>query len=280
MSETLTTLVSNEAAFPNKTEVLAGEAIPEALIISQTTVMGEIEGDEPTVRVAYAGDTEADITAEGAKITQTNATVSELVFSTQKVASLNVVSREAYSHQGVPEMLGNSIGRGIIRKADSLFFNGNATKGVKGLDKRTDIIDGGKIETDLTPLIDTLATLGANGATPTAIVSSPTAWAHLLKLTAADGRPLINPDVANATTPQLFGLPLAVNPQCPASTLFVIDRAEIISAVGTVDTGVSTERYFDDDNVGIRTTFRFGFGVLHPNRIAKLTTGTATAGKK
>lgn len=275
---TLTTLIGNEAAFPNATSVQPGEAIPTALVMDCTTVMAEIEGDEPTARIAYAGDAAANIVKEGEAISRDTPTISELVVSTQKVAVLTVVSRESYSHSGVPEMLGNGIGRGIVKKADALFFTGNPTggKGIKGLAKQTGLADGGTLSSDLTPIIDAIATVSGNGADPTHIVMNMGAWAHLLKLKATDGRPLINPDVANSTQPQLFGLPVRINTQCPANEIYVLDRAEILSAVGTVDTDVSRERYFDSDSIGIRATFRYGFGLLHPNRLAKVTISTTT----
>ena len=276
---TLTTLIGNEAAFPNLTAVQPGEAIPTALVMDCTTVMAEIEGDEPTARIAYAGDAAANIVKEGEAISRDTPTISELVVSTQKVAVLTVVSRESYSHAGVAEMLGNGIGRGIIKKADALFFTGNPTtggKGIKGLSKMTGLADGGTLSSDLTPIIDAIATVSGNGGNPTHIIMNMASWAHLLKLKAADGRPLINPDVANSTQPQLFGLPVRINAQCPANEIYIIDRDEIISAVGDVLTDVSRERYFDSDSVGIRATFRYGFGLLHANRIAKTTISTGT----
>ncbi|WP_018142820.1 phage major capsid protein [Alloscardovia criceti] len=272
----LTTLINNEAAFPNRTGVDAGEAIPGALIMNASTIMGEVEGDAATVRIAYVSvDPEAEITAEGAEIEAKDPTISELIVGTQKVASLSVISNEAYSHNSMPELIGGSLARSIVAKADRLFLGapagevGQANK-IVGLANYQGIVDGGNLGTSLDAIIDAMAAIATNGGTPMAILLGFDAWAYMLKLKGADKRPLISPDVANSAEPTLFGLPVVLSAYMPANTIIIIDKDEIVSSVGTVIASTTEDRYFEHDSVGLRATFRFGYGILHPNRIAKI----------
>lgn len=275
-----TTLIDNKAAFPDQTTIEPLQAIPEALVLTQTTVSGTVQGDQPSVRIAYVDqDPDPEVVAEGGDIDAKDPKLSELVVNTQKVGIITVVSNEAYSYTNATRLLGNSLSRAIASKANRLFLQNAAPAegqtGITGLANYPGIIDGGTITDRLTPLIDAIATIATNGGTPTAILAGYDAWAWLLKLAYADGTPQISPDVANSPTPQLYGLPIVLNAQMPANTLIVIDRTQIVSAAGNVVTAVSSERYFEKDSVGLRVTFRFGYGILRPNRIAKLTTGTA-----
>lgn len=274
----VTTLIDNKAAFPDQTTIEPLQAIPGALVLTQSTVSGSVQGDQPSVRIAYVDeDPDPDVVAEGGDIDAKDPKLSELVVTTHKVGIITVVSNEAYSYQNATRLLGNSLARAVTAKSDRLFLQTPAPTegqtGFTGLANYPGIIDGGTITNTLHPLIDAIATIAGNGGTPTAILAGYDSWAWLLKISLGDGMPLIAPDVANSPTPKLYGLPVVLNAQMPANTLLVIDRTQIVSAVGNVVTAVSSERYFEKDSIGMRVTFRFGYGILRPNRIAKLTTG-------
>ena len=96
-------------------------------------------------------------------------------------------------------------------------------------------------------------------------------WVNLLTLTAKDGRPLVSPDVANAAQPILFGLPVVLSSAMPADTALVVDSSEIIASYSDVTTSVSADALFAYDSVQLRLTARLGFGVIRPNRLAKVT---------
>lgn len=209
---TTTTLINNEAAFPNATTCLANEAIPDALVLTQTNIMAQIEGDQPTARIAYVSvDPSADIAEEGAEINAKDPTISELVVGTQKVAVLSILSNEAYNNMNMPNMIGNSLAHAIVAKADKLFLSAPAVEQgtsnkVVGLANYKGIIDGGKLDGTLDAIIDAMATISANEGTPTTIITGYDAWAAMLKFKGGDKRALISPDVANSTTPQLVWL--------------------------------------------------------------------------
>lgn len=277
----ISTLINNDAAFPNTTSTSASESIPDALILTQTNVMDELQGDQPTARIAYVSvDPEAEITAEGSEITAKDPTISELVVGTQKVANLTVLSNEAYRHMNMPDMIGDSLARAVIAKADRLFLGAptpetgqNANNKVVGLANYKGIVDGGKLDGTLDAIIDAISSISANGGTPTTIIAGYDAWAYMLKLKGGDKRALISPDVANSTKPQLFGLPVILTACMPEKTILILDKNEVISSVSRVETATTSDRYFEHDSVGIRTTFRFGFGILHPGRVAKVIAG-------
>lgn len=280
----ITTLLDNKAAFPDQTALEPLQALPDALVLTQTTISGTVEGDTPAVRIAYIDqDPDPDVVAEGGDIDAKDPALSELVVTTHKVGIITVVSNEAYSHSDAAALFGTSLARAVTAKADRLFLQAPApaegTTGFTGLANQPGILQAGNISNSLAPLIDAIAQIATNGGTPTAIIAGYDAWAWLLKITTANGEPLISPDVANAATPQLYGLPVVLNAQAPAGTLLVIDSTQIVSAAGSVVTAVSAERYFEKDSVGMRVTFRFGYGILRPDRIAKLTTGAAKDGK-
>ena len=274
----ITTNINNDAAFPNRTAIASGEVVPTALIMTATTIMGQVEGDSPTARIAYVSvDPEAGITPEGEEITASDPTVSQLIIGTQKVSDLTILSNEAARNENARPIFLESLMRSIVAKADRLFLgapagDGNTPNKIVGLTNYTGIIDGGNMGTKLDAIIDGIATISGNGGTPTAILMGYDAWAYILKLTGSDKRPLISPDVANSPQPTLFGLPIVLNGRMPANTIIIIDKNELVSAVGPVYAASSEDRYFDRDSMAIRATFRFGYGILHPNRIAKITT--------
>lgn len=268
-----------KGAFPDTQYFPATEVVPDALILTHTTIGAQIEGDKPTMRVPYVeADPEADINAEGTEITEKDPQISELTVNTHKVAVLTVVSNEAYQTEGVAGLLTGSLSKAVTLKADRLLLqNPLGDDQPTGLANIEGIEDGGTIGENLSPLITAIGTIGTNGGTPTTIVMGYDAWAYLLNLTDTNGHGLINPDVANSPTPVLYGLPVILTAQAPANTVLILDQSQIISAISPVTTATTSERYFEKDSVGIRVTFRLGFGLLHPNRIAKLTITTQPA---
>lgn len=270
-----------KGAFPDQSVINVGDAIPDALVLTQSTQAGTVAGDSQTVRVAYVNDDpDADFVKEGANIGQKSPAITELNVQTSKLALLTVISNEAWQNNGIPDLIGTSLGRALTKKADFAFLQGkpdNAGLGVTGITNIAGILDGGSLSDDLSPIVDAIAKIGANGGSPTALIMGYDAWGHLLKLTAKDGRPLIAPDVANSAAPTLFGIPVILNTQAAANTILVIDSSTILSAVGNVSEAVSADRFFDADSVGVRVAFRFGFGIYRPDRNAKITVAASSA---
>lgn len=249
---------------PDVQAFLPDQVIPD-LILPQvaTVVAGAIDGDEPVVRVPYISDDGAsDMYAEGAEITEDDPTRSEVVFQTHKVAKLVVVSNEAYQDGTTAQLVANSSGRAISNAANKIV--------VDNLLAADDIIDGGKVKDNLDPFADAIATIQQNGGNPSVILVGPAAFNVLRKMkTAKDSNMgLLGSGTAEAT-PMLFGLPVTVTPALTGDVL-VVDKNAVAAADGNVQAAVSTDRYFERDAVGMRTTYRFGVAAQRGDRIAKL----------
>ncbi|KAB1662922.1 phage major capsid protein [Pseudoclavibacter sp. CFCC 13611] len=265
-----TTTSTNQGAFPNVSYFPAEDIVADALVLQVTDQGPAVEGDQPSVRVPYVTDVAAGFVAEGANIDESDPTLAEIVVNTDKIAVLTKVSNEAYRTGGVAGLLTNSLRRSVITKADTAFLTNPSNP--TGLGAVTGIVNGGEITTNLDALVDAIATVEDNGATPSHIIASPKAWAAVLKLKVGSdyNTPLLGA-TSDTAARQLLGIPVLINKAAADNTLLVVDRSQIVSSVGQVAVATSSDRYFDDDSVGVRVTLRFGWGVVRPDRLAKLT---------
>jgi HK97 family phage major capsid protein len=274
---TETTKTSAKAWSPDITAFAPSEAIPEALVLQTTTVVGRIEGDEPAVRVAYVDDADADFVAEGAEIPEDDPALAEVLVHTGKVAQLVRLSREQYSQANTPQLLAESVRRAVTKRANLAYIAQAAPTAPNvtppaGLVNVAGIEEGDAVASDLDALVDLIATLESNGATPSHILVDPIAWASLRKFKTGTGsaQTLLGAGTTDATK-SLLDLPVLVTSALTAGTGLVIDRSAIVSAVGDVQLATSTDVYFASDSVGIRCTFRFGANVVRPDRIGSFT---------
>ncbi|WML63206.1 phage major capsid protein [Rhodococcus sp. AH-ZY2] len=274
---TETTLTSAKAWSPDITAFAASEVIPDALVLQTSTVTGRIEGDEPAVRVAYVDDAAAQFVAEGTEIPEDDPALSEVLVHTGKVAQLVRLSREQYSQTGTAQMLSESVRRAVIKKANEAYIAqaapvAPAVTPPAGLLNVTGIEAGGAVAGDLDALVDLIATLEGNGATPTHILLAPDAWASLRKFKTATGsaQTLLGAGTTDATK-SLLDLPVLVSSAMTAGTGLVIDKSAVVSAVGEVQLAVSDQVYFNSDSIGLRCTFRFGANLVRPDRVGTFT---------
>ena len=276
-----TTLTSSKAWAPDQNIFNPGDTIPEALILNHSTVGGVIEGDDPALRIAYVDDADAQFTAEGTEIPESNPALNEVLVHTGKVTQLVRLSNEQYRQEGTPGQLSDSVARAIIRKADQAFLTqpaptvGDTTPpaGITHIPGTT--TTDTPVTDNLDPLIDLAAQLEANGATPTAILLDPLAWAALRKMKTQDGAhtTLLGAGTADAQK-LLLDLPVTVSAALTANTGLIIDSTAIVSAVGPVNVAVDESVYFTSDSVATRATFRFGWNLVRPERIGTFTIET------
>ena len=111
MPFTATTVNSAKAWAPDLYEFAPADVIPEALILQCTTQAGRIEGDAPSVRVAYVDDDEATFTAEGQVIDGAEPSLSEVLVHTAKITQLVRLNREQYAQEGTADQLSQSVAR-------------------------------------------------------------------------------------------------------------------------------------------------------------------------
>lgn len=274
---TETTLTSAKAWAPDQNAFNPGDVVPEALILTHSTVAGVIEGDAPVLRVAYVTDDEADVTVEGTTIDEANPGLAEVLVHTAKITQLVRLSQEQYRQTGTAEELARSVQRAIVKKANSLFLaqtapTAPAVAPAAGLINVTGINDGGAIAGNLDGLVDLIAELEADGSNPTGIILDPLAWASLRKFKTGTASELtILGAGTNDAEKRLLDLPVSVSNAMPANSGIVIDRAAVVSAVGPVRVDTDQSVYFNSDSVALRATWRIGHNIVRPERIGKFT---------
>lgn len=274
---TETTVTSARAWSPDLHVFAPEEALPDALILATSIVAGEIEGDEPSVRVAYVDDADAEFVAEGNEIPEADPALAETVVFTGKVSQLIRLSREQWSQVGAAELLSESVARAVTNRANAAYISqaapaSPAVTPPAGLLNVAGVIDGGAIGADLDALADAMATVEGNGGLPSHIIASPSAWGFLRKMKTGTGAAtsLLGAGTADVER-RLLGVPVLTTPAVPAGGLLLIDRTAVVSAVGPVRVATSEHTYFSSDSIGLRCTWRFGANLVRPDRVVKLT---------
>lgn len=259
------------------------DAIPDALVHSQSRVSAVIEGDSPALHVPYiATQSTAQIVKEGDAIPEGGASASEMIVYTRKVASIETITNEAKSSEQMTQMLTASLNTAIMDKANAVFLQNPKPSGETsptGL-FNLDNVNTGTLTGSLDAIVEGIAAVSSKGGTPTSIIMNHGTWAKLLLLKYTDGRPMIAPSVADSPTPMLYGLPVVLTKAAPESKLLINDANEVISAVGSVNLNGSEDAEFSKDKYMLRGTFRLGWGVIHPDRLAVITVSTTTAETK
>lgn len=254
------------------------DAIPDALVHSQSRVSAVIEGDSPALHVPYiATQSTAQIVNEGDAIPEGGAAASEMLIYTRKVASIETITNEAKSSEQMTQMLTASLNTAIMDKANAVFMQN--PKPSKGETSPTglfnlDNVNAGTLTGSLDAIVEGIAAISSKGGTPTSIIMNHGTWAKLLLLKYTDGRPMIAPSVADSPTPMLYGLPVVLTKAAPDSKLLINDANEVISAVGSVNLNGSDDAEFSKDKYMLRGTFRLGWGVIHPDRLTVITVTT------
>jgi len=255
--------------------------IPNALIMLATSKAGEVEGDQPAVRVpAVMVDDEIGFVPEGAPIPESDQDLDELVIHTGKIAQLIKVSREQLSQPDALTTILNGQRRDLTAKADWAFLQqpapvAPATHPPAGLLHFAS--DAGPLEGNLDALIDAQTLVHSVGDVsgeelPVIVIASPNSYAYLRKLKKGTGSEenLLGAGV-EVGPPYVLGMPVYVKKSMPENKIVVLDRSQVLSAYGDVQVARSDEFYFGSDNVALRATFRFGVGVLEPQAVQVLT---------
>ncbi|QKT06067.1 phage major capsid protein [Gordonia sp. X0973] len=274
---TIKTGTSPQAWRPDVNTFAPVDEIPEALIVQASTLGGKVEGDAPSVRVAYVTDDDAQFSAEAEVIPESDPVLSEALVHTAKVTQLIKLSMEQYMQPGTNDQLSTSLKRAITKKANEAFLaqvapTSPAVAPVAGLLNTTGVVAGDEVTTNLDPIVDLIAELEANGATPSLIVLDPVGWAAIRKLKTATGsnESLVGAGVGDAVQ-QLLDRRVIVSPSMTVSTGLVIDPTEVISAYGDINLATSTDAYFNSDSIAIRATWRLGHVVPRANRLGTFT---------
>ncbi|KKC04535.1 phage major capsid protein [Mycobacterium nebraskense] len=278
---TTTTTTSEWGWRPDTVEFLATDVVPQALILQTSTIAGEVDGDAPSVHVPFILDagqvgTGAVFKAEAAPLADEEPTLDEIELKTKKLTRLATLSNEQFNKAPTAQQVSLSFARDLVRRADAAYLNENSSPLI-GLLHMSGFVDAAApISTDLDPLVDLLAELEVNGAEPTALIVDPLSWAAIKKLKVADtyNQSLLGAGTEDAA-PRLLSLPVLKSRFIPPSSGIVVDRTQIVSAVGQVKVAQSDHAAFTSDAVVLRATWRIAWGVPRPERIGRFTVGEA-----
>jgi HK97 family phage major capsid protein len=264
---------------PDESTFAPADVVPEALVLQTASVNGEINGDQPSLHVAYVNDAEsAAYVAEGAAINDDKPGLDEVVVKTKKISRLVSLSNEQFSQSGTASQVAQSVARDLVRKADASYLGDPGTGGAPmGLLHAPGLIDGAPVVNNLDALVDLVAQLEQNGANPSAIVVDPLTWAALrrLKVGGSNTNESLLGAGTNDAEPRLLSLPVLRSRFIPPASGLVVDPAAIAAAVGPVRVAQSEHARFDEDAVVLRATWRIGWKVVRPNRIGRFTVGEA-----
>ncbi|MBX7434566.1 phage major capsid protein [Mycobacterium sp. Y57] len=267
---TLTTPTSAYPWRPDTTFFAANEVVGDALILQTSTIAGEVDGDQPAVRVAYVDDAEsADYVDENAEIPEDEPTLSEAVVRTKKLARLVNLSSEQFRQEMTAEQVSQSVARDLVRKADNSYI-ADVTDPTGLLNIPGTVSADAGVYDNLDNLVELIATLESNGATPSAIAVDPYAWSSLQTMKiGTDYNAMLLGAGTETTEPRLLSLPILRSRFIPAYHGLVLDRRAIVSAIGPVQVAVSEHALFSRDAVQLRATWRIGWGVTRPNWLGK-----------
>lgn len=260
---------NHKGLYPDSTFV-PSDVVPEALPLLVGTQGGYVEGDTPVVRVPLVRDLpDAEFVAEAQPATPSEPTYDELLVSTRKLMVLSRQSREASTHEVAADLLARSMGAALTRKANHSFVNGDSPVGLANI---AGITTAGKLGSNLDVLIDAMTGIEVAGGAATDIITDPATWATIAKFKAAadSNVPLVGAP-SQVAARSLFGCTVHVSPDVAAGTMLVVDKAAVIVAAGDIQVAVSADAYFESDVIARRVTWRLGWGITDPERIAKIT---------
>lgn len=263
----MTAMTGTPAWSPDKVADLPLDAVlPDSLLIECTTKAGEVEGDEPFIRVPFVGaDPTAAVVAEGTPIAPADADLDEVAFQTVKVATLSKVSNELVRIPGNQARLIASLQRAVLGKVNAEF--------VDALDlASTGFVDAGTLSTDLDEFSDAIADVEANGGEVSHFIMPASAWKTLAKIKSATGSNMPILGVGDASGDgvrrSIFGVPVRLN--SAAGAIYAVSREDLVSAYSSLRVAVSEHAYFGEDATGLRSDLRFGVAPARPNRHAKI----------
>lgn len=273
-----TTTTAAQVWRPDANVFAPEDALPDAAILTHSTVSASIEGDAPSMRVGYVSDANAAYHTEGAALTDTDPELDEIVVITQEIGFYHEMSRDQYRKTSTPEQLAASVARSITKLADKSFLSeanptSPAVRPIGGLENYTGLSSQTAVATNIDKLIDLEATVRTAGADPTAWVMAPDAWAILRKMkqvSTGGNLGLLGSGTEDAK-PYLLSIPVFLNSQMTSKTGLLVDKNEIISAVSGLEVDVDHSAAFKSVKVAIRGTWRIGYGVPRPGRIGKFT---------
>lgn len=257
-------------------ELLVRPALAMSVAAQVSTV---ITTGNNTFRIPIvSADPTAAWTAEGAEITPSDPTLTEIVVTPSKLAGLTIISREL-AEDSSPEaakIVGDGLARDIARKLDSAFFGNTVANGPNGLASlvTSTAVEAAASFTTLDSFASAIFTAEGIGATVDSFVTSPAEGLALSTVKEISGstRPLLTSDVTAPTSRTIYGRPLLVSSAVAAKTAWGVARDRVFVVIRD-DAKVEVDKsvYFTSDRVAVKATMRVGIGWAHPLAHVKIT---------
>ncbi|MCQ4365834.1 phage major capsid protein [Mycobacterium gordonae] len=271
----LTTSGGASILTPEEVGALVIRPLMETSVAAQVSTVVPTNSHDFRVPIVSADPTAA-WTAEGAEITASDPTITEVLVTPRKLAGLTVISNElaADSSPAALQVVGDGLVRDLKRKLDAAYFGNTTTNGPSGLlSLSSTAIDAGDAWTNLDWAEAAKSAAETVHTTLTAFVASPATALALAELKEQTGsnKALLGSDPTQPTSRVIAGLPLYTSPAIADGIVWGIPQAHSIFVVRQDATVVTdTSVYFTSDRVAVRATLRIGFGFTYPAAVVKV----------
>lgn len=271
----LTTSGGASILIPEEVGALVIRPLMETSVAAQVSTVVPTNSHDFRVPIVSADPTAA-WTAEGAEITASDPTITEVLVTPRKLAGLTVISNElaADSSPAALQVVGDGLVRDLKRKLDAAYFGNTTTNGPSGLlSLSSTAIDAGDAWTNLDWAEAAKSAAETVHTTLTAFVASPATALALAELKEQTGsnKALLGSDPTQPTSRVIAGLPLYTSPAIADGIVWGIPQAHSIFVVRQDATVVTdTSVYFTSDRVAVRATLRIGFGFTYPAAVVKV----------
>lgn len=261
---------------PEEVADLVVRPVLEQSIAAQVSTIVTIGSHDFRIPIVSA-DPSAAWVAEGAEITPSDATITELTVTPSKVAGLTIISNEL-ANDSSPEaaqVVGDGLARDIARKVDAAFFSNTTANGPSGLGSlTTTVVSAGGSWSNTDPFFEAIAAAENASTVTTAFIANPADALLLAKVKKATGsnEPLLGNDPTAPTKRVIGGVPLYVSPAVAVGVVWAIPQIRVMLVVRS-DTSIEVDGspFFTSDRTAVRAIMRVGFGFTDAAAIAKIT---------
>jgi HK97 family phage major capsid protein len=263
----LTTSGGASILTPEEVGALVIRPLMEQSAAAQVSTVVPTNSHDFRVPIVSADPTAAWV-AEGAEITASDPTITEVLVTPKKLA--------ADSSPAALQVVGDGLVRDLKRKLDAAYFGNTTTNGPSGLlSLSSTAIDAGDAWTNLDWAEAAKSAAETVHTTLTAFVASPATALALASLKEQTGsnKALLGSDPTQPTSRVIAGLPLYTSPAIADGIVWGIPQAHSIMVVRQDATVVTdTSVFFTSDRVAVRATLRVGFGFTYPAAVIKVNT--------
>ena len=199
--------------------------------------------------------------------------------------SVKVITR--YSNElarqsivGLDSVLRSRLVNDVSSMIDDAFLNGDGTgDSVLGLFNQPGTEAAPLDLTNADSFLDALAVTTAAEVTPNRWFLNAQDFIEVRKLKDGNQRYLLESDLTRDATYRLFNIPVTVSNKVPAGRALLADVSQIAVARDTnPQIKILDQRYAEFDQQAIRVTARFDLGLLHPQGVVVMDSGSGTEG--